>query len=90
MHFFKFCDIGVVAGIEANHKTMEKAVAGQEVCIKIEPTGDAPRMYGRHFTHEDLLMSKVGLLQRLIVETIVLRILEKSSEHQLCGLKGLT
>ena len=56
---FKFCDIGVVTGIEANHKNMEKASTGQEVCIKIEPTGEAPRMYGRHFTHEDLLMSKV-------------------------------
>ena len=38
---------------------MEKAVTGQEVCVKIEKTGDAPRMYGRHFTHEDMVMSKV-------------------------------
>ena len=41
---------------------MDKAVAGQEVCVKIEPIGDAPKMYGRHFTHEDLLMSKVSML----------------------------
>ena len=48
-----------MTGIEANHKTMEKASTGQEVCVKIEAVGDAPKMYGRHFTHEDLLMSKV-------------------------------
>ena len=58
----KFCDIGIVTGIEANHKTMDKALAGQEVCIKIEPIGDTPKMFGRHFTHEDLLMSKVSIL----------------------------
>ena len=38
---------------------MDKATAGQEVCVKIEPTGEAPRMFGRHFTHEDMIMSKV-------------------------------
>lgn len=56
----EFCDIGVVTGIEANHKNMERATAGQEVCIKIEPTGEAPRMYGRHFTHEDIITSKIS------------------------------
>lgn len=60
MPLFQFCDIGVVSGIEANHKTMDKASTGQEVCVKIDSTGDAPRMYGRHFTDEDVLMSKVG------------------------------
>eukprot|EP00794_Sanderia_malayensis_P007046 gene7046-7837_t len=56
----EFCDIGVVTGIEANHKNLERATAGQEVCIKIDSTGDAPRMYGRHFTHEDIVMSKIS------------------------------
>lgn len=32
------------------------------MCIKIEPVGgDAPRLYGRHFDHTDLLVSKVRL-----------------------------
>jgi translation initiation factor 5B len=39
---------------------MELAKAGDEVCVKIEnTTGDAPKLYGRHFTHEDTLISKV-------------------------------
>jgi len=53
--------IGFVTGIEANHKQLEKANQGQEVCVKIEPSpGEAPKLYGRHFTHEDLLVSKVN------------------------------
>jgi translation initiation factor 5B len=33
---------------------------GSEVCIKIEPVGgEAPKMFGRHFDENDLLMSKV-------------------------------
>lgn len=53
--------IGTVSSIEVNQKPVELARKGQEVCIKIEnTTGDAPRMYDRHFTHEDLLVSKVS------------------------------
>ena len=49
-----------MTSIEANHKSVEIARKGSEVCIKIDSTsGDAPKMYGRHFTHEDLLVSKV-------------------------------
>ena len=40
---------------------MESARKGMEVCIKIEPTpGDTPKLYGRHFDHTDLLVSKVS------------------------------
>lgn len=36
------------------------AKTGDEVCIKIEnTTGDAPKLYGRHFTAEDPLVSKI-------------------------------
>lgn len=53
-------DIGVVTGIEANHKPLTEARKGMEVCVKIEsPPGEAPKMYGRHFDHTDLLVSKV-------------------------------
>jgi translation initiation factor 5B len=41
---------------------MDKAVKGQEVCIKIEPAGgEAPKMFGRHFDETDTLTSKVKL-----------------------------
>lgn len=56
----QFCDLGNVTSIEANHKPVDMARKGSEVCIKIESSsGDAPKMYGRHFDHEDLLVSKV-------------------------------
>lgn len=44
-----------------NHKPVDNARKGMEVCAKIEPTGgEAPRLYGRHFDHTDMLVSKVG------------------------------
>lgn len=56
----EFLEIGIVTTIEVNHKQIETARKGQEVCIKIEPTGgDAPKLYGRHFDHTDLLVSKI-------------------------------
>lgn len=58
---FQFIDIGVVSSIELNHKQIEAARKGQEVCIKIESVGgDAPKMFGRHFDETDLLVSKVS------------------------------
>jgi len=53
-------EIGRVTTIELNHKAVDSARKGQEVCIKIEHFGgDAPKLYGRHFDNEDLLMSRV-------------------------------
>ncbi len=53
-------DIGRVSSIEVNHKTVDRATKGQEVCIKIDPIpGEAPKMYGRHFDDTDFLVSKV-------------------------------
>uniref|UniRef100_A0A915CNP4 Eukaryotic translation initiation factor 5B n=1 Tax=Ditylenchus dipsaci TaxID=166011 RepID=A0A915CNP4_9BILA len=53
--------VGTVSSIEKNHDQVDSAKAGDEVCIKIEnTTGDAPKLYGRHFTHEDLLISKIN------------------------------
>ena len=49
--------------IERNHEQVDHAKAGEEVCIEIEnTTGDAPKLYGRHFTHEDMLISRVRIL----------------------------
>ncbi|XP_077559346.1 eukaryotic translation initiation factor 5B isoform X2 [Haemaphysalis longicornis] len=57
----EFLDIGIVTTIEVNHKQIESARKGQEVCIKIEPLGgEAPKMYGRHFDHTDFLVSKIS------------------------------
>ncbi|XP_031783797.1 eukaryotic translation initiation factor 5B isoform X1 [Nasonia vitripennis] len=56
-----FLDLGIVSSIEFNHKTVETARKGQEVCIKIEPIpGEAPKMFGRHFDEKDMLVSKIS------------------------------
>lgn len=40
---------------------MDIAHKGSEVCIKIEPvSGEAPKLFGRHFDYDDILVSKVG------------------------------
>ncbi|KAM3934038.1 eukaryotic translation initiation factor 5B isoform 2-T2 [Leptodactylus fuscus] len=55
-----FVDIGIVTSIEINHKTVDVARKGQEVCVKIEPIpGESPKMYGRHFEATDHLVSKI-------------------------------
>lgn len=57
----EFVELGRVTSIENNHKTVDVAKKGQEVCIKIEPIpGEAPKMFGRHFDHTDILMSKIS------------------------------
>lgn len=54
--------IGFVTGLEANHKQLEKVSSGTEVCVKIDSVpGEAPKLYGRHFTHEDVLVSRVSV-----------------------------
>uniref|UniRef100_A0A674NKN0 Eukaryotic translation initiation factor 5B n=1 Tax=Takifugu rubripes TaxID=31033 RepID=A0A674NKN0_TAKRU len=55
-----FVDIGVITSIELNHKTIDCAKKGQEVCVKIEPIpGESPKMYGRHFEATDMIVSKI-------------------------------
>ncbi|XP_025425441.1 eukaryotic translation initiation factor 5B [Sipha flava] len=57
----EFVDLGIVTSIENNHKAVETARKGQEICIKIEPIpGEAPKMFGRHFDEKDLLVSKIS------------------------------
>ncbi|KAM9390388.1 eukaryotic translation initiation factor 5B isoform 2-T2 [Phaethornis superciliosus] len=56
-----FVEIGIVTSIEINHKPVEVAKKGQEVCVKIEPIpGESPKMYGRHFEATDILVSKIS------------------------------
>lgn len=57
----EFVDIGIVTSIESNHKNIEFARKGQEICIKIEPIpGESPKMFGRHFEADDMLVSKIS------------------------------
>lgn len=52
--------MGTIASIERNHESVDIAKAGEEVCIKIEnTTGEAPKLYGRHFTADDVLVSRI-------------------------------
>lgn len=56
-----FLDIGIVTSIESNHKEVETARKGEEVCIKIDPIpGESPKMFGRHFDETDILVSKIS------------------------------
>ncbi|KAK3924906.1 Eukaryotic translation initiation factor 5B [Frankliniella fusca] len=56
-----FVDIGIITSVESNHKAVENARKGMEVCIKIEPVpGEAPKMFGRHFDETDMLVSKIS------------------------------
>lgn len=57
----EFLDIGRVTSLEANHKHVDIARKGMEVCIKVEPIpGDTPKMIGRHFDETDMLVSKIS------------------------------
>lgn len=56
-----FIELGMVSSIECNHKSVETARKGQEVCVKIEPIpGEAPKMFGRHFDEKDFIVSKIS------------------------------
>ncbi|XP_052125428.1 eukaryotic translation initiation factor 5B isoform X1 [Frankliniella occidentalis] len=57
----EFVEVGIVTSVESNHKPVESARKGMEVCIKIEPVpGEAPKMFGRHFDETDMLVSKIS------------------------------
>lgn len=66
-------DIGVVTSIEMNHKSVDSAKKGQEVCVKIEPIpGESPKMYGRHFEATDIIVSKVRIRKHLVLFSLAL------------------
>ncbi|XP_051560430.1 eukaryotic translation initiation factor 5B-like isoform X2 [Myxocyprinus asiaticus] len=55
-----FVDIGIVTSIEINHKSVDTAKKGQEICVKIDPIpGESPKMFGRHFEAVDIIVSKI-------------------------------
>lgn len=63
-------ELGIVTSVESNHKVLENARKGQEVCVKIEPIpGESPKMFGRHFDEKDFLVSKVcGVIIGIVFE----------------------
>jgi translation initiation factor 5B len=84
----EFRDIGVVASIEANHKPKEMARAGEEACIKVEPLpGTTPELYGRHFNHEDMLVSKISRESIDAVKNYFRDDMQKSDWHLMVELK---
>ena len=54
-------DLGRIAGLEKDHKSVQKAMPGDRVAMKIESTKpeEAARLYGRHFDYQDALVSRV-------------------------------
>jgi translation initiation factor 5B len=56
-----FIDLGRIASMEHNHTAVDKAVKGQSVAMKIQPqiALEATRMYGRHFDHQDEIVSRI-------------------------------
>ncbi|CAF4566735.1 unnamed protein product, partial [Rotaria sp. Silwood1] len=54
-------NLGQVVSIEMNHRSLDIARKGSEVCIKIaSTTSETSTMYGRHFDKDDILMSKIS------------------------------
>jgi len=53
--------IGRVTGIQRDSKEIETAGITEEVCVRIDATpGDAPKMVGRHFEENNLLVSRIS------------------------------
>lgn len=54
----EFMTIGVVSSLQFEHREVEVAKRGMDVCIKIEPQGEK-KSFGRHFNEHDEIVSKV-------------------------------
>lgn len=63
MLYLQMIDLGRVVSMQVKKKPVNVARKGTEVCIRIEPNASASSpMYGRHFDHHDLLISRVRTL----------------------------
>ena len=51
--------IGKVVGIQVNKQDVKMGTQGQSVCMKIDNESNPNIMYGRHFTHTDILYSNL-------------------------------
>eukprot|EP00026_Physarum_polycephalum_P010762 Phypoly_transcript_10941.p1 GENE.Phypoly_transcript_10941~~Phypoly_transcript_10941.p1 ORF type:complete len:413 (+),score=71.43 Phypoly_transcript_10941:180-1241(+) len=55
-----FVDIGIVTGIEKNHKQQQEAMKGEEVAVKIEsPLEESAKEFGKHFGAEHDICSRI-------------------------------
>jgi len=52
--------IGKIVGIQVNKQDVKIGKKGQQICVKIDNQSNPGIMYGRHFTHKDLLYSNVS------------------------------
>ena len=53
--------LGTIASLEANNRPVDFARQGTDMCIKNEnTTGEAPKLYGRHFDSTYLLISRLS------------------------------
>eukprot|EP01126_Amoeba_proteus_P034745 TRINITY_DN3473_c0_g2_i12.p1 TRINITY_DN3473_c0_g2~~TRINITY_DN3473_c0_g2_i12.p1 ORF type:complete len:366 (-),score=97.10 TRINITY_DN3473_c0_g2_i12:106-1203(-) len=56
----EFLELGKITKIERDHKTLEEAREGEDVCVEITQSEDKQQyMFGRQFDHEDELYSKI-------------------------------
>jgi translation initiation factor 5B len=55
--------LGRVTSIQMNHKDVPEAKKGGSVAVKIEmeDPGAQSKVYGRHFDHNDEIVSKVDI-----------------------------
>lgn len=53
-------DIGTVQSIELNKKNVTTGHRGESVAIKIQSTQTENIMYGRHFDHNNEIVSKIS------------------------------
>ena len=50
-----------MTSMEFDHKVVDVAKKGVDVCIKIDPSqGTTPKLYGRHFEAPDEIVSKIS------------------------------
>lgn len=83
-----FINIGTVSSLELNHKQVENARKGTEVCIKIEAIpGEPPKLFGRHFDLEDVLVSKISRESIDAVKSYFREDLQKSDWQLMIELK---
>lgn len=83
-------DLGRVSSLEHDHKVVEVAKKGQEVCIKIDNCGsDGAKLYGRHFDYNDLLYSKISRESIDVMKEYFRNELEKSDWQLMIQLKKL-
>lgn len=83
-------EIGVISCIEMNNNKIDCAKKGDEVCVKIEAKpGEFSKTYGKHFTHEDVLVSRISRQSIDICKEYFRNELQSSDWHLIVELKKI-